>query len=227
MQPQLILEQWPSWIYEISVSKTELTAALLSFWCVWLAAKNNVLNWPVAMAGSAIYVVVFFQGALYSDAFLNVVFLFFQGFGWYSWKKSISGKFANPAEMGDHAAPSMASGLDLLRIFAVGALCYYPWTLFVKSGTVQQWISPGSFQPPRFLYLDAALFIVSIIALYMQAKRWIQHWFLWILIDVVYVPVYWQNDNQITALLYTLYIPLAVKGYLLWRVNLQERTAVG
>jgi len=224
---QFLLSQWPTWLEHTSLNKVELLAAMLSFWCVWLAAKNRVLNWPVAMLGSAIYCVVFFQGALYSDAFLNVVFLFFQGFGWYSWNNNGQYQAVEGEVRNNNIRPTSLLPSDGLKILLVGALCYYPWTLFVKSGTVQQWIAAGSFQAPRFLYLDAGLFILSIMALYMQAKRWIEHWFLWILIDVIYVPVYWLNENQITALLYTAYIPLAIKGYQLWKVNLRERKAVG
>lgn len=218
MEFHLLQWQWPAWIHQISFSKTELVAALLSFWCVWLAAKNSLLNWPVAMVGSCLYVVVFFQGALYSDAFLNVIFLLFQAYGWYQWTRK-------PKHSNEHSQqPHRAAMRDILKVLLVGLVFYYPWTLFVKGGSVQQWISPEACPPPRFLYLDAALFILSISALYMQSKRWIQHWFVWILVDVVYVPVYLLNNNVITAILYFIYIPLAVKGYQLWRLNLRERT---
>lgn len=210
-----------SWLRSFQLSYTELTAAILSYWCVWLAAKNNVLNWPVAMVGSMFYVVVFYQGALYSDAFLNVIFLLFQAFGWYTWMRKSAA-----TEQGESQMPMVASARQLWPIFLVGAMVYYPWTLFVKSGSIQMWISPGSFQPPRFLYIDAALFILSISALYMQGKRWLQHWFIWILVDVIYVPMYVLNQNYITATLYFVYIPLAVKGYQLWRINLRERNAI-
>jgi nicotinamide mononucleotide transporter len=208
-----------TWLQPFTLSYTELVAAILSFWCVWLAAKNNVLNWPVAMAGSMLYVVVFYRGALYSDAFLNVIFLLFQAFGWYTWRKSSVG------DGHQSTSPRVAMSKELWPVFLVGAMVYFPWTNFVKSGSIQTWISPGLFQPPRFLYLDALLFILSICALYMQGKRWIQHWFLWIFVDVVYIPMYVINQNYITAILYFVYIPLAVKGYKLWRINLRARNS--
>jgi nicotinamide mononucleotide transporter len=67
--------------------------------------------------------------------------------------------------------------------------------------------------------VDAALLMLSLSALYMQAKRWIQNWWVWILVDVVYIPLYIANDNWITAILYLIYIPLAWKGYKMWRAE--------
>ena len=64
---------------------------------------------------------------------------------------------------------------------------------------------------------DAMLLFLSLSALYMQAKKWIQNWILWIVVDLIYVPVYWLNHNYITAFLYLIYIPIAVKGYQMWK----------
>ena len=65
----------------------------------------------------------------------------------------------------------------------------------------------------------------------MQSKKWIQNWILWIVIDVIYVPVYWLNQNYITAVLYLIYIPLAVKCYQMWvneskEISLGERSTI-
>jgi len=117
------------------------------------------------------------------------------------------------------------------------ALCIYPiWVYIVSSGLFANFISSlltgdifmgissvlGYFPspniaPPRFVYLDAMLLFLSLSALYMQAKKWIQNWILWIVVDLIYVPVYWLNHNYITSILYLIYIPIAVKGYQIWR----------
>ena len=92
------------------------------------------------------------------------------------------------------------------------------------SGDIFMAISPigghsslPSIAAPKFVYLDAMLLFLSLGALYMQAKKWIQNWILWIVVDLIYVPVYWLNHNYITAILYLIYIPIAVKGYQMWR----------
>jgi nicotinamide mononucleotide transporter len=66
------------------------------------------------------------------------------------------------------------------------------------------------------------LLFLSLSALYMQAKKWIQNWILWIIVDLIYVPVYWLNHNYITAILYLIYIPLALKGLQMWRGEMNK-----
>lgn len=190
----------------------ELLAAILSLWCVILAAKNSIYNWPIAMMGSIMYVFVFFGGGLYSDAFLNVVFLGFQSFGWYKWRKQ-------RGDSSTDSKPSWANIRSFWRVLLVGGVCYYPWVMFVQAGSFQFLLGSQIPSVPKYVYVDAALLMLSLSALYMQAKRWIQNWWVWILVDVVYIPLYIANDNWITAILYFIYIPLAWKGYKMWRVE--------
>jgi nicotinamide mononucleotide transporter len=207
---------------------TEWIAAILSFWCVILAAKNSIWNWPVAMAGSLIYAWVFLVSGLYSDAILNVLFVGFQCYGWMRWRKN--------SVIGEALKPSVGPRKSIIRVM-ITALCIYPvWVYIVSSGLFGNLISSlvsgdifmgissvfghsplSNIAPPRFVYLDAMLLFLSLGALYMQAKKWVQNWILWIVVDLIYVPVYWLNHNYITSILYLIYIPIAVKGYQMWR----------
>ncbi|NBX63567.1 MAG: hypothetical protein EBT66_01195 [Bacteroidetes bacterium] len=132
-----LLTALPQWLQKITFTNTELVAAILSFWCVWLAAKNSILNWPVAMAGSVLYVVVFYQSALYSDAFLNVIFLGFQAFGWYKWSRSGSQnktlKATEKLSTETLNQPLVAETKQWLPVLVIGLILYIPWTFFVKS----------------------------------------------------------------------------------------------
>ena len=211
----------------------EWIAAIFSFWCVVLAAKNSIWNWPVAMAGSTIYVFVFLNSGLYSDAILNMIFVGFQIYGWISWRRS--------SFVGESIRPSLGHQKSIMKVLVV-ALCVYPfWVYIVSSGLFANVISAlvsgdifmgisrvfgqsplSNIAPPRFVYLDAMLLFLSLSALYMQAKKWIQNWILWILVDLIYVPVYWLNHNYITAILYLIYIPLALKGLQMWRGEMNK-----
>lgn len=195
----------------------ELFAALLSLWCVILAAKNSIYNWPIAMIGSAMYVVVFFRSSLYSDAVLNAIFLLFQAYGWFQWLRKNNGLRILNGPLNTDQAPIFAGLKAVSKVLLLGLICYYPWVKLIESGALQSLFSNAVLSPPRFLYIDAALLMLSLSALYMQAHKWIESWWIWIVVDVVYVPVYFLNDISITGMLYLFYIPVAYRGYLYWK----------
>ncbi len=207
---------------------TEWIAAILSFWCVVLAAKNSIWNWPVALIGSMIYAFVFLESALYSDALLNVIFVIFQIYGWMSWRKN--------SVVGEPLRPTFGQRKSILKVLVIALFIYPFWVYVISSGLFEKTLAAvlsGDYflvthgvgkhtqmpiiAPPRFIYIDAMLLFLSLSALYMQAKKWIQNWILWIVVDLIYVPVYWLNHNYITAFLYLIYIPIAVKGYQMWK----------
>lgn len=184
-------------------------SAVLALLCVWLAAINHVFNWPTAMLSSLGYIVVFYQSQLYSDAFLNVVFLIFQTYGWLTWRNS------------PQSGPSSMNGKTVIQLILVLGLIYWPWVVFITQYLphIPQWLfgdSAGILLPPKYPWLDAALMLLSVLALIMQSKRWIEHWYLWILVDLFYVPIYYLSGNTITSALYFLYIGLAIYGYYQW-----------
>ncbi len=234
----------------VYTSGLELSAAILSLYCVILAAKNNIWNWPVAMIGSLLYTKIFFDIGLYSDAVLNTIFLLFQTYGFWVWlrlgklqqsdttkegspngSKPISAQddflHSNLQKKQDYSI-SWASKTQIIVVLLMAILAYFPWVLLVQFKLTDIILYFGlQASTPQFVYLDAAMLFLSLAALFMQAQKWIQHWFLWILIDLVYVPIYINTANYTTAILYFLYIPIAFMGYYLWRkeytMRLQER----
>lgn len=188
----------------------EVFSALLALLCVWLAAINHIWNWPVAMVSSIGYIVVFYQSQLYSDAFLNIVFLLFQSYGWISWKQQ------------GILSPQPMKKKSVARLLLVMVLLYPFWVNFITYHLPQLpvWVfgnSKAVLPPPKFPWIDAALMLCSLLALIMQSKRWIEHWYLWVAVDIVYVPMYYLSGNTITAILYFIYIGLAVYGYGEWK----------
>ena len=71
-----------------------------------------------------------------------------------------------------------------------------------------------------FIWVDAALTLLSISALFWQSRRFIQNWYLWVLVDVVYVPMYYANGQTVTAVLYALFLILCLNGYRSWKAEL-------
>src|ERR1700748_3495054 len=65
----------------------EVVGVITGLLCVWLAARNNIWNWPIAIISVAIYIFIFFNSHLYADMGLQVYFMAMNIYGWYYWAK--------------------------------------------------------------------------------------------------------------------------------------------
>ncbi len=183
----------------------ETIAAAFSLWCVYLAGKNKILNWPISMIASVLYFGVFYENRFYSDAYLQVVFFIFQSYGWFSWIKQ--GKLNIQSKNTFNPSIQSLSKKDLflfIPIFFIFWACYY--FAYIQL-----------FNNPRAPFIDTFLTSISLLALFWQAKRFIENWYLWIFADLLYVPLYFWGGQYITALLYAIFIGLAFWGWKSWK----------
>lgn len=182
----------------------ELWGAITAIACVWLAARENILNWPVSLVSVILYTKVFYDSRLYSDALLQIVFAGFQVYGWYQWqfsKKEVS-HVPKPLVQVHYLSPA-----HRFRVFLLVCLLWPMWYQAVVR------IKPDASLP----LWDSLTMIISIIAIYWQAKKVIESWWLWILVDLIYVPMYAQKNLYLTAIIYMVFLVLAGYGLGLWR----------
>ncbi|WP_049622744.1 nicotinamide riboside transporter PnuC [Frateuria defendens] len=176
----------------------ELAGALLSAWGVWLTARRRLLCWPVNLAAVAVYGYVFLAARLYSDALLQGAFAVFIGYGWWRWRQHLGGDGRVQVAP---LPPRQAAWHALLG--ALGALAL--------GAAMHRWTDAA------LPWLDAALTAFSLVAQWWQARRHIAAWWLWIVVDTVYVGEYVYKSLLITAVLYAGFIALAAMGWRAWR----------
>ncbi|MDA8629063.1 nicotinamide riboside transporter PnuC [Bacteroidia bacterium] len=179
-------------------------ASLLSLACVILAAQNKIANWPVAILASLVYAYVFHQNRFFSETYLQFIFIGFQSYGWWFWSKF------NPQKTEQNIKYTPTNHKPLILL---GFITFYLTWYFIYLR-----INPDA----RLPLLDCFLTAVSVTALFMQAKKWIENWYLWILADILYVPMFIVGDQYITASLYFIFIGLATKGYFMWKSEMKK-----
>jgi nicotinamide mononucleotide transporter len=164
---------------------------------IWLTTRRLLICWPITLAADIIYLIVFYRARLFSDALLQLFFTAFTLYGWWHWWRGIR-------EEGEvRVEPlSMRGLLAGLAVGAVGA---------VLLGSLMMRI--GAALP----HLDAALTSYSLVASWWQARKHIANWWIWIVVDVIYVGEYLYKDLRPTALLYAGLVGLAVLGSRDWR----------
>lgn len=180
------------------MSFLEIVAALFGAAAVYLATRENVWSWPVALVNVALYTVVFFQSRLYADMGLQIVYFVLSVYGWYNW--------LHGGERRSVLHVSRASLRLLLPLLAVVAVTAYSlgWILATRTDAVLPW-------------LDSALTMTSLAAQWLMTRKVLECWLLWIAVDVVYVPMFVSRGLPATAVLYAVFLVLAVLGYIEWR----------
>lgn len=151
----------------------------------------------VGLVAVALYAVVFIEAKLYSDTLLQVVFGGFLLYGWLSWRRHAQQDGA--IVIAPLPRPQLLRDLGLGVVFgiALGA-AMHTWT------------------DAALPWLDAMLAALSLVAQWWQARRHIATWWLWIIVDVVYVGMYLVKSLDVTAGLYLVFVGLAVMGLRAW-----------
>lgn len=166
-------------------------------WGVWLQVRENVWNWPVQLVSSALYVVVFFQARLFSDAGLNVVYVVLYVLGWYWWLRG-----------GANRGPLVIARIALSQVLVLTAV-----TVVATAGETVFLTSIHDAAP----FMDAFTTVLSLIALFLTARKVFESWHLWIVVNVLYIGLYIYKQLDLTAVLYAIFAGLSVAGLINWR----------
>jgi nicotinamide mononucleotide transporter len=176
----------------------EWTAAIITAISVYLQTRENIWNWPTAIVSVTMYMVVYVKSGLYSDAGLQGYFLVTSIYGWYHWLRG--GTQHSTLEV-SRATPRM-----WMWSAALGVIFW----LVVATLT-------SKLKGVAFPYIDAGTTTVSLIAQWMVTRKVLESWLLWIIVNVVYIPVLLVKDLYPTAGLYAVMLVLAIKGWFDWR----------
>lgn len=191
--------------YIANTSTLEWFGVATGILCVWLAAKNNIWNWPFAIVSVIIYIFIFFESRLYADMGLQVYFLAMNLYGWYFWSKNKD----NP----EATRPITSITVKEIIISTIGVIIFTAglgFFLFKKTNA-------------SFPFIDSFCTACSLIAQLFLARKVLQNWLIWIFVDLIYVGVYFSKDLYATGLMYALYIFIALMGYLDWRNTYREQ----
>lgn len=189
------------------VTVLEAIAFIAGAACVYGVAKQYQWNWPVAIVNAAAFLLLFINVGLYADALLQIVFIALSVYGWVYWGRDRGGK--NTA-VGKSTVPiRRAETTDwwLVTSIGVGVYALTAWWLASVGSTV--------------VWADAFILTASLAATYMQARKIIESWWVWIAVDVVSIPLYLYKGLALTAILYVVFLTLCIIGLRDWTRDLR------
>lgn len=187
----------------VIANKIEIAGFITTLLGIWLTTRRLLICWPVTLLADILYFVVFYQAGLFSDSLLQIFFVAFTLYGWWHWWRGVR-------EEGEvRVVPLGArSALTAMAVGAVGAVVLSRLMLYLGAHLHVTIALP---------HLDAVLASYSLVASWWGARKHIANWWLWIVVDLVYIGEYIYKDLWPTALLYLLLVGLAVLGWWDWR----------
>jgi len=166
-------------------------------WCVWLTVLANIWNWPVGIANSAFYLVVFLNVRLFADMSLQIVYIVLGFLGWYWWLHG-----------GARHGKLTVRRVGVVEAAAIG--------LTVATATAGMAVYLRSIHDSAPL-LDAFTTCLSLGAQYLLTRKLLENWYLWVTVDAVYIGLYAWRGLYLTSLLYLIYGTMCVIGLREWR----------
>jgi nicotinamide mononucleotide transporter len=166
---------------------------------IYLTIRQNIWSWAFGVVMVSLYIYIFFNAKLYSDAILNVFFLVMQFYGWYQWTRG-------PVEHARSLAP-------VTRLRARG------WALTaagVAGGTTALGTTMDRLTDAALPYPDAFTTLLSVFAQFLLTRKILDNWTLWIVADILYIGMYANRGLYWTSGLYAVFLVLSVQGYREW-----------
>lgn len=186
-----------TWVYNNIPLLLEIVAVIFGVLYTVLMAQNKISCWIFGIIGSLLSVYLFIEYAkLYAEAVLYVFYVFAGIYGWMQWKKQNSVEEVYQQKVSTHVKLILSGTV-------ISLLLYFGLTFF--------------FAEAEKPLIDSFTTVFSFIATYLMAKKWIENWYYWLVIDAVSVYLYYTRELEIYALLMLVYTILVVYGYWQWK----------
>lgn len=182
----------------------EILGTIVGLIYLWQEYRASIYLWITSIIMPAIYLYVYYQAGLYADFGINIYYLVIALYGWLAWRYNFSlrGKRADSNEL----SISHINQLTFLRLFL----------LFLAAWAVISYILIH-FTNSTVPFTDAFTTALSIVGMYMLARKYIEQWWVWLVVDVVSSALYIYKELYFTAALYALYAIIAIFGYRKWK----------
>jgi len=201
--------------YFSSLALLELIAMVTALIYVVLAAKGNIYCWPAALISTLLYTFIFYDFYLWMDSLLQVYYMGMAFYGWYCWRQAKNDQLTTkPITKYIFSIQQWAMKTHVISI-----------VLLAIASVLVGWLME-KYTPTDFPYLDSATTVFAIFATYLITQKVLENWLYWVVIDLLSIYIYVQKGLTPTAVLFVLYVILAVYGYIKWAKILKNQSVL-
>jgi nicotinamide mononucleotide transporter len=191
-----------------ALSPVEGVAVIAAIAYLLLAIRQSILCWFFALVSTAIYIALFIEAKLYMESLLNGFYFAMALYGWYFWHTGGDRNSSVPVTRWGLPVHGAAIAVIAVASLSCGALL-------------------GNYSDAAYPYVDSLTTFSAIWATFLVARKVLENWWYWLVIDAVSVVLYWARDLQLTSLLFVAYVALIPFGLIAWTRAYNAQRAAG
>ena len=184
----------------------EIVAVASAIAYLILAIRQNIACWIFAAISTSIYIWLFVGAKLYMEAVLNGFYLAMAAYGWFAWRTGASDGRDRP----------VVTWPIRTHLWAGASLAL----LSVLTGSILH-----AYTDAAFPYIDSLTTWFAIWSTFLVARKVLENWWYWLVIDLASVFIYWSRDLQLTGILFLVYIAMIPFGLVAWTQSMRQQEA--
>ena len=211
------------------LSWIEAVGTIAGLLCIWLASLEKISNYAFGLVNVTLFAIIFFQIQLYPSLLLQLFFFAANVYGWYAWSRQSSNY---EAELQIRWLPrSKALGWLAACVVAIGLLTLFinPFFAFLTRIAVSLMQALGlqvtmpELQPDAFPFWDSCMTVLSVVAMILMTRKYVENWLLWVIVNVISVVIFARQGVYAMSLEYLLLTFIALNGSRMWINSARER----
>ncbi len=187
-------------------SLPEIVAVLAAIAYLLLAIRQNIWCWLFAAVSTAIYIGIFIAAKLYMESMLNAFYFVMAIYGWYVWTTGRSDGHRRPVVIW----PLRTHAIAITGIVVASAISGF----LLKTET-----------DAALPYIDSLTTWFAIWGTFLVARKVLENWWYWLVIDIASVMIYWSRDLELTSMLFIVYVILIPFGLVSWTKSMRAQSA--
>ncbi|MBV2187841.1 MULTISPECIES: nicotinamide riboside transporter PnuC [Providencia] len=222
------LVQIPLWGSVYDLSYIEAVGTVAGLLCILLASLEKTINYLFGLINVSLFAVIFFQIQLYANLLLQIFFFVANIYGWYAWSRVSS---SQQAELKIRWLSLPKAAITL--VISVIAIIYLTFNIDTVFGVLARWavellnlfganLAMPTIEPDAFPFWDSAMTILSVVAMILMTRKYVENWLLWVIINVISIVIFFIQGVYAMSLEYLILLGIALNGSRLWIKSAKE-----
>lgn len=192
--------------YHLQDVYLEIIAVIFGILSVWFARKNNILVFPIGLVSNIFFIYLLWKWTLLGDMIINAYYVIMGIYGWYHWSRKKEDTVEFPISRATNRDRKWSLIIFIISIIFVILVYLY----FEKFNNATA-------------YVDTLTTGIFFAGMWLMAKRKVENWILWIIGDIISIPLYFYKGYTFTSIQYIIFTIIAIYGYLEWKKILQQK----